>query len=604
MVKKKLQISLALFLYGIFVSAASEHVVYPAGGGNCPTPPCLTLDDYLSNAFTSHSSFLFLPGQHSLNTTLRLENLENVTLRATEAGAIITVSPHGGVVCDRIYDFTISSLEIHCSGALYFENSDTLNILNTHFLGIRYYKSIALHWRGSTGRVVNCSFSSFSGSAIIAVSSKISFNHVNYFINNRATDSGGAVYSKESELDFSGNVSFIGNTAPEGGVLTAVNSVVSFKGMTSFVNNQADIGGAVCAVYSRLKISGNVDFSMNHALKGGAVYLDTGSPLELQSPVAVSFHNNTAVTRGGALLVEDSICENNLFKTCFYEVQYASSTPTEDIFLEFTGNSANAGSVLYGGALDDCKVWVNGVQQDFTGFQFLKNVTIISNNNSIPAITSDPYRICLCTTDGEIECDKHLTYHEIVIPGRRFDVALAAVGQANTTISARIETKPYYSDNIDEKVPFESNSFIPSKCTNVTFQATSDSEDIDIDVFPHGCNAYDKTLRIHVDLVPCPNGFSLNNSKCSCSASLNHNLVVECDVQTGLISHAGSYWIQPGIAHTKDFTGALTAQMDTASQETRHTQYCWIFLQMSTILFSVLIIALALCVGPAVKVTV
>ena len=112
--KKKLHIVLTL-LCRILVSAASEHVVYPAGGGNCPTPPCLTLDDYLSHAshyFTNHSSFLFLPGQHSLNTTLRLENLENVTLRATEAGATITVSPEGGVVCFNLYNLTISGLEV------------------------------------------------------------------------------------------------------------------------------------------------------------------------------------------------------------------------------------------------------------------------------------------------------------------------------------------------------------------------------------------------------------------------------------------------------------------------------------------------------------
>ena len=102
-IQNKLHISLAL-LCRILIAAASEHVVYPAGGGNCPTPPCLTLDDYLSNAsqyFTSHSSFLFLPGQHSLNTTLRLENLENVTLRATEAGAIITVSENGSILCNH-----------------------------------------------------------------------------------------------------------------------------------------------------------------------------------------------------------------------------------------------------------------------------------------------------------------------------------------------------------------------------------------------------------------------------------------------------------------------------------------------------------------------
>ena len=51
-------------------------------------------------------------------------------------------------------------------------------------------------------------------------------------------------------------------------------------------------------------------------------------------------------------------------------------------------------------------------------------------------------------------------------------------------------------------------------------------------------------LTIHVYLGPCPNGFSMMNSKCSCDNSLTSNNI-ECDEQTGQISHAGSYWIQP-----------------------------------------------------------
>ena len=184
--------SLLALLCGILISAASEHVVYPAGGGNCPTPPCLTLDDYLSHAshyFTNHSSFLFLPGQHSLNTTLQLENLENVTLRATEAGATITVSLEGVIMCNSLNDLTISSLEMWYRGTapvgysfISAENSNSLSILNTHFFGINS-SSFALYWIGSTGCVANCSFSSFSRSAITAIRSKISFNHVN-FVNN------------------------------------------------------------------------------------------------------------------------------------------------------------------------------------------------------------------------------------------------------------------------------------------------------------------------------------------------------------------------------------------------------------------------------------
>ena len=327
MVRNKLQISLAL-LYGILISAASEHVVYPAGGGNCPTPPCLTLDDYLSNAshyFTNHSSFLFLPGQHSLNTTLRLENLENVTLRATEAGAIITVSPEGGVMCYRMNDFTISSLEIWCRGdetllddyiVLYFKKSVTLSILNTCFLGISN-ASTALYWTRSTGRVANCSFSSFIGSAIIARSSKISFNHVNYFINNSATDLGGAVYSRNSKLDFSGHVSFIGNTAPEGGavysgeldfsgnvcILKGEIQNLTFQGTFSghciqnltFIGNTAPEGGAVYSVDSELDFSGHVSFTGNTAPEKGAVCSE-GSELEFSGHV--SFIGNTADLKG------------------------------------------------------------------------------------------------------------------------------------------------------------------------------------------------------------------------------------------------------------------------------------------------------------------
>ena len=244
------------------------------------------------------------------------------------------------------------------------------------------------------------------GGAVYSKNSELDFSGHVSFTGNTAPEKG-AVCSENSELNFSGHVSFIGNTADLGGALTAVNSVVSFKGMTSFENNQADIGGAVYAVSSRLKISGNIDFRMNHASKGGAIY-DIGSQLVLQTPVAVSFHNNTASSQGGALFVEYFRCRNIFFETCFFEVQSASSIPTQDISLEFTGNSANAGSVLCGGDLDNCNMHVNAVQQDFTGFQFLKNVTIISSKNSLPAITSDPYRICLCTTDGITDCDKKL----------------------------------------------------------------------------------------------------------------------------------------------------------------------------------------------------
>ena len=521
MVRKKLPILLAL-LCGILISAASEHVVYPAGGGNCPTPPCLTLNDYTSHNSTNHSSFLFLPGQHYLNNTLLLNNLENVTLRATEAGAIITVSPEGGVICFNTNNFTLNGLKIRYHemrqrSVFYLFNSNWLSILNTHFFG-----------GTSAGCFANCSSSS-SRNAIGVVYSTISLRDVTF--TRSCACNGGAVNSQDSNLTLSGHVLFSANTALRGGAVYATYSRINFQESIHFLNNSA------------------ISIDKNRAGYGGAMYLFE-SHLELLAPVEVVFHNNTASELGGALYVDDQVydylCKGNLPRNtiiiiCFFEVK-SEHNSFQDVHLEFTGNSAAGGSVLHGGALEYCKLQVNSVPQ-INGLQFLENITTIYNNNSKPRITSNPYKIFLCTDDDEI--DYSLSSNFNTIPGRKFNVSLIAVGQENAAIPARIETQIQHFEN-NEKVIVVSNSFIPSRCTNVTFQATSDGGNVDFNVFPHDCNAYDKTLSIRVDLGPCPNGFSLNNSKCSCSASLsNHILEVECDVQTGLISHAGSYWIQP-----------------------------------------------------------
>ena len=80
----------------------AEVVVYPAESGSCPSEPCLTLEDCVNNAshyFTSNTSFIFLPGEHSLEDTLALHGVVNVTLRGADRRARITVSSGGVISC-------------------------------------------------------------------------------------------------------------------------------------------------------------------------------------------------------------------------------------------------------------------------------------------------------------------------------------------------------------------------------------------------------------------------------------------------------------------------------------------------------------------------
>ena len=94
---------------------ATEYRVYPTAD-SCPAvPSCLTLRNYLINAshyFTSNTSFIFQPGEHSLEDTLALHDVVNVTLRGADRRARITVSSGGVISCNISSSVSVSSMEI------------------------------------------------------------------------------------------------------------------------------------------------------------------------------------------------------------------------------------------------------------------------------------------------------------------------------------------------------------------------------------------------------------------------------------------------------------------------------------------------------------
>ena len=146
----------------------------------------------------------------------------------------------------------------------------------------------------------------------------------------------------------------------------------------------------------------NITFTGNYAPYGGALYLDPYSNISITLPTTVYFINNTAFVSGGAIYVEDTQNQNNQ-PSCFFQVNSANHTLTPSFIFE--QNSAQlAGSVLYGGNIDNCIVNCDGLPPEYqstchkansniSGIVFDAITTIGAQANQteiISALSSDP----------------------------------------------------------------------------------------------------------------------------------------------------------------------------------------------------------------------
>ena len=147
-------------------------------------------------------------------------------------------------------------------------------------------------------------------------------------------------------LNFSGTSNFVNNSALAGGAIFAnINSTLTFNEIVYFTNNGhykggVDIqkGGGVClglkCTFSTLPHT-TVYWKNNHATLGGAIYAYDTSPISYCTPLAPYVPK----------------------QECFFQLPDQNLSNGMDVQLIFKNNTADAaGSVLYGGAVDNCKL--------------------------------------------------------------------------------------------------------------------------------------------------------------------------------------------------------------------------------------------------------
>ena len=298
-----------------------------------------------------------------------------------------------------------------------------------------------LTFTGNTTFLEN--FASFAGAGIHMTNCTLSSTGTINFIGNSA-ENGGAIYAYETFVSFSGTNNYQLNSAYPygaggGAIYTSKNSMIKFTGSSNFDSNFAPYGGAIYAyVNATLIFNGTVSFTNNgRGLNtidknyGGGIYIAINSTFSILPNTTINWENNHA-SSGGAIYVHDSpfiYCTEIVTyirlpkEECFFQLPGQNLSSGIDVQLVFKNNSADEeGSVLYGGAVDNCRL--TGLDTNSSGEVF--NSMVVENNNTLPTISSDAFSVCPCKGNYHPDCYSGAACS--VYPGETFYVSVAACG--------------------------------------------------------------------------------------------------------------------------------------------------------------------------------
>ena len=298
----------------------------------------------------------------------------------------------------------------------------------------------------------------------------------------------------------------------------------------TFVDND---GTGLLIYNSYVTFAASNVFINNTGIDGGAILMLNDALMLLQNDTNISFINNHATKKGGAMYVAQSVYTNN----CFYQLLEPTAEPIRKYFL-FQNNTANiAGSAVYGGKISDCYA-------SEYHFQIrLENISIFVDQTGYSVISSNAHGICFCDKNVPncSETEKHFT----ISPGSSFAFTVTAVGSRNGTTTGIVQV-------IDQNaIQTNSNFDISTGCTNITHLVeVTDSTISTIDIYVTlASGGFDlniepnTSLAVRVDIEPCPVGFYFSNESRICECPKEISSPTKCDSSTGIIERSGSLWI-------------------------------------------------------------
>ena len=328
--------------------------------------------------------------------------------------------------------------------------------------------------------------------------------------------------------------------------VVAMRSHIELSQMNVFANISSS---AIKCYKSDIIVSGNVMFANNSGAKGAALALYS-SNLKLGNGANLTFINNLALRKGGAVYIEPGLSPFVYALTltpqltyCFYELLDCS--PTSKYTMYFNNNTAYfGGDDMYGASFHSpyCRR-----QHDNC------NVTVIGASSNISSVSSDPTRVCLCDDGGMPQCDQLLLPLNVSAE-EVFKVHVALVGENYGTTTGTLFVYSTYAEvPIQFTIKPGYQSPINSKeCTELSYSLYTNYTDVILNLYLAADFTYAKyggyfgdpnpsIARVHlsIGILPCPSGFLLIGEPpgCECYHSLcNNNVLCTIINGTGLFS--------------------------------------------------------------------
>ena len=232
----------------------------------------------------------------------------------------------------------------------------------------------------------------------------------------------------------------------------------------------------------------------NHATFGGAIYVSDVNPL--------IYCNSIASLIPG--------------ENCFFQLSDQKLSGDLDVQFVFKNNSADdAGSVLYGGAIDNCKLTDLDLYRSGEVFNMLVHIEDNTDFNTSSNISSDPVHICPCKNNIPDCRSWYFNPLDLVHPGEMFHFSVVAVGQRDGTVSSTVTTATTNAidfqpvDILDYQYLQQANI----TCTKLNYTVFSLSQEVKLHPEGSPCSKYKIFSQLN---QTCPPGFNISKLKIMC----------------------------------------------------------------------------------------